>query len=447
MRLSTLSWVFLWALALPAVASAQEALIEVSGATFRPLPIAIAPPIAAGDAAAPAEEIYEALTFDLEVSGLFEVISRKAFLADPREPFGPEGIVWSRWSDVAAEELIKLHVKSGPQGLALDYRLYEVATQRSTLSGTLEGRLPDARRLAHRLADELVRHYTQGPGAFSTRIAYVRQAQGGPKEIWVADYDGKNASPLTQTRGISLLPTWAPNGSEIAFTFFHKTLQYPNGHPQIWKANLLSGKRSPLVSSGDLNTGAAWSPDGTKIAFTLSRDGNPDIYVVNADGSGLRRLTREPSTEASPAWSPDGKRIAFVSDRHGTPQIFVMDADGGNVERLTRQGNYNQTPSWSPRGDEIAFTARDERYAFDLFVVDVETKRIRRLTQDQGSNQHPTWAPNGRMILFTSDREGPRALYVTSSDGRVQRRISPRDGAVYTDPAWGPFPVAVESRK
>jgi len=447
LRPSAMTWVFLSVLALPALAAGQEALIEVSGATFRPLPIAIAPPIAQGDAASPAEEIYEALTFDLEVSGLFEVISRKAFLADPREPLGPEGIVWTRWADVAAEELLKFQVETGPQGLVLTYRLYEVATQRQSAGSTLEGRVADARRLAHRLADELVRHYTQGPGAFSTRIAFVRRAKGGPKEIWVADYDGKNASPIAHTRGISLLPAWSPSGTELAFTFFKKSLQYPNGHPQIWKANLAAGKTSALVASGDLNTGAAWSPDGKKIAFTLSRDGNPDIYVVNADGSGLKRLTRDPSTESSPVWSPDGTRIAFVSDRHGTPQIFVMDADGQNVERLTRQGNYNQTPAWSPRGDEIAFTARDERYAFDLFVVNVETKEIRRLTQDQGNNQHPTWAPNGRLILFTSDRDGGKALYVSSADGRVQRRISPRDGAEYTDPAWGPFPIAVEEKR
>jgi TolB protein len=416
-------------------------VIEISGATFRPLPFAVAPPIASGDEAAPAEEIYEALVFDLEVSGLFEMISRRAFLADPKEPLGPEGVAWDRWSDVGAEALLKFEITNGGQGLTATYRLYEVATQRQVLAGSIDGRRPDARRLAHQVADALVAHYTRSPGAFSTRIAFVKRPKGGAKEIWVSDYDGRNASAITQSRGIALLPSWSPHGGELAFTFFHKSLQYPNGHPQIWKANLGTGRTSALLASGDLNTGAAWSPDGSQVAFTMSRDGNPDIYVMNADGSRLRRLTHSPSIGASPAWSPDGKKIAFVSDRHGTPQIFVMDADGQNVERITRQGNYNQTPAWSPRGDEIAFTARDERYAFDLFVVDVETKAIRRLTQDQGNNQHPTWAPNGRMILFTSDRAGGKALYVSSSDGRVQRRVSPNDGAEYTDPSWGPFPI------
>src|SRR5690606_34093453 len=95
------------------------------------------------------------------------------------EPLGPEGIVWSRWLDVAAEELLKFQVEAAPQGLKLTWRLYEAATQRQTTSGTLEGRVADARRLAHRLADEMVRHHTREPGAFSTRIAFVRRPKGG----------------------------------------------------------------------------------------------------------------------------------------------------------------------------------------------------------------------------------------------------------------------------
>ncbi len=427
----------------PFAASAQAvepdtSMLVVSGATFRPLPIAIAPPLGSGDEAAAADEIYEALTFDLEVSGLFEVVPRKAFLADPREPLGPVGITWERWRDVGAENLIKLQVKKGEKGLEAEFKLYAVGPRRTELSATHHGRPADARRLAHAFADQLVEHFTKEPGAFSTRVAYVKRVKGA-KEIWVSDFDGRNAAPVTERGGIAILPAWAPNGGELAFTFFHRSREYPNGHPQLWKANLSTGKTTAFSGRGDLNTGASYSPDGSKIAFTQSHDGNPEIYVINTDGSGLKRLTRSEGIDTSPVWSPDGKRIAFVSDRHGNPQIFVMDADGGNVERLTRQGNYNQTPAWSPRGDEIAFTARDERIVFDIFVVDVATKEIRRITQDQGQNEHPVWSPNGRMLMFSSDRRGKRSLWVSSSDGSVQRPIANGDGSEATDPAWGPF--------
>jgi TolB protein len=161
---------------------------------------------------------------------------------------------------------------------------------------------------------------------------------------------------------------------------------------------------------------------------------------MNADGSGARRLTREPSLDLSPTWSPDGKRIAFVSDRSGTPQIYVMNADGSSTRRLTFQGNYNQTPAWSPRGDLIAFTARDERKVFDVFVISVDNGRIDRITQDQGrTNEEPSWAPNGRMLTFRTDRAGPSALVVSDAKGERQTIVA-QGGGELTGPAWGPLP-------
>lgn len=425
----------------PVWAAAQQPTLEISGATFRPYPIAIASPLASGDEAAPAEEIYEALTFDLEVSGLFEVVPRKAFLADPREPATPDQIKWDRWSDVGADGLVKVLVSRGEKGLTATFRLFDVSTRRLDLEQTYSGSRADARRLAHRFADDLVRHFTKQPGAFATRIAFVKR-HGEAREIWVSDWDGRNASPVTQRGGFALLPHWAPNGNELTYTWYRRTGDYPNGHPEIWKANLATGQKTSLVARGNLNTDGVWSPDGTKIALTLSENGNPDIYIANADGSGLKRLTNQPGIDTAPTWSPDGKKIAFVSDRHGNPQIFVMDADGNNVQRLTYQGNYNQTPVWSPRGDEIAFTARDERLAFDIFTINVETREVRRITQGQGNNEGPTWAPNGRMLMFWSTRDGKRALYASSYDGNVQRRIGLDPAAEYTMVSWGPFSSA-----
>ncbi len=125
-------------------------------------------------------------------------------------------------------------------------------------------------------------------------------------------------------------------------------------------------------------------------------------------------------SNTSPTWSPDGKRIAFVSNRDGSPQIYVMNSDGSAPKRLTFQGKYNTTPSWSPRGDLIAFTARDERNAFDIFTINVDDKKVARLTQDASGNEEPSFSPNGRLILFTSTRNGGRGLYVMTADGNNQ---------------------------
>ena len=91
-----------------------------------------------------------------------------------------------------------------------------------------------------------------------------------------------------------------------------------------------------------------WSPDGTRIAFESFREGNGDIYVMNADGSGLTRLTSDPALDSSPSWSPDGTRIAFESSREGNINIYVIDADGSNLARLTDDPAVDKDPVWSP---------------------------------------------------------------------------------------------------
>ena len=138
----------------------------------------------------------------------------------------------------------------------------------------------------------------------------------------------------------------------------------------------------------------------------------------------------------SPSWSPDGKRLTFVSNRGGSPQIYVMNADGSGVKRLTFQGNYNTTPAWSPRGDLIAFTARDERNAFDLFTVNVDSGKVVRLTQDSSNNEEPSFSPNGRLIMFTSTRTGTRHLHVMTFDGNNQVAL-PIEKGDYATPDWG----------
>ena len=123
----------------------------------------------------------------------------------------------------------------------------------------------------------------------------------------------------------------------------------------------------------------SWSPDGRRIAFDSFRDENSEVYVMNADGSGQTRLTNHPAHDFGPSWSPDGGRIAFASERDGNSfasdhdgnvEIYVLNADGSGQTRLTDNPAYDDTPSWSPDGGRIAFASerdgnlevyRDER--------------------------------------------------------------------------------------
>jgi TolB protein len=417
------------ALAAAAPARAERARVVVDSPDFRPLPLAIPAFAATGDARA-AEEAVEVLRADLALSGFFEVLDPRGYLAEPGEGLDAASIKFGRWTTVGAEGLVKARVRREAGGLGADLRLHEVRGGREVLQRILTE--PDARALAHRMADELVRHYTGEAGIFRTHLVAVRRTARETRELVIYDADGKNPRVLLTETALLLMPTWHPDGDRILVT------SYRSGQPELWVYRL-SDRSFRRLPTGHVAMGGAFSPDGTRLAFTAADGEDTDIWVAAADGSGGRRLTTTRALDLSPAWSPDGKRIAFVSDRSGTPQLFVMNADGTEQRRLTFQGNYNQTPQWSPRGDLIAFTARDERRVFDVFVISPESGRIDRVTQDQGrTNEEPTWAPNGRVLAFTSDRSGTPQLVL--SDVRGDRQVPATTGGELATPAWGPLP-------
>ena len=420
----------LLALLVPAAPrGADRPTLVIGSPAFQPLPIAVAGFGAEGDSRA-GLETTEVVRGDLALSGLFDVLDPKGFLADPAEGFAPSSIRFARWSDIGAEGLVRARVRrDGPDQVA-ELHVYEVRAGRELLSTTV--RAPQARALGHRVADAIVKVYTGERGAFSTQIAAIRKAKG-IFELVLFDADGRNPRVLLSERSILLAPAWRPDGREILLT------SYRAGRPELW-AFRLADREFRRVGQVPNAMGGVYSPDGTRIAFAATEGGNSEVWVMKVDGTGARRLTNDPALDLSPSWSPDGRRLAFVSDRAGSPQIYLMNADGSGVRRLTFQGNYNQTPQWSPRGDLLAFTARDERKVFDLFVVAIDSGRIDRITQDQGrTNEDPTWAPNGRLLAFRSDRSGAAQLVVADPKGERQTAVAGGAGDL-SAPAWGPFP-------
>jgi uncharacterized protein len=146
-----------------------------------------------------------------------------------------------------------------------------------------------------------------------------------------------------------------------------------------------------------------WSPDGSKIAFRTDRDGNHEIYVMNADGSDPVNLTRTPDDEErSPAWSPDGTQIAFSSDRDHDRDIYLMNADGSNLLRLALPG-LQEYPTWSPDGAELAFTSFCSSCSdAALFVMNVDGTNPRQIATSAG---WPDWSPDGATIAYDTRAE------------------------------------------
>ena len=182
----------------------------------------------------------------------------------------------------------------------------------------------------------------------------------------------------------------------------------------------------------------AWSPDGGRIAFQSDRDGDWDIYVMDADGSGVVRLTDSAPWDRDwhPAWSPDGGRIAFQSDRDGDWDIYVMNADGSGVVRLTDNDATDWHPTWSPDGGRIAFSS-DRDWGFEIYVMNADGSGVERLTDGGSGNVSPEWSPDGRRIAFASERDGDWDIYVMDPDGSGLVRLA-GNASNEGSPTWSP---------
>lgn len=359
-------------------------------------------PPAAGTTDTPPFEIvnpafFAPLTRDIAASAVFSIAP-----IPPNVPVTLELV-----KRLEALLLLKLNVYTRGEEYVVEARLID-ATGATQLGNRYRGPAAALTRIAHTLANDLVRSQTGKAGIFLSQIAMASN-RDGVWEIYLMDWDGNNQRRITTHNALSILPSWSPDNERMVYTSFVR------GTSDMYIINRRGGGRTRITTNLGLNTSATFSPVSNDIAFVGSVNGNPDIYVIRDDGTNLRRLTSTQSIESTPEWSPQGRQISFTSGRSGTPQIYVMDADGTNVRRISFQGDWNDDATWSPDGEQIAYTSRVGG-RFLIRIASLITGESRTIA-GEGSNEQPTWSPDGQWIAFQSNRSGKWQIYRIRVDG------------------------------
>jgi serine/threonine protein kinase len=220
------------------------------------------------------------------------------------------------------------------------------------------------------------------------------------------------------------------------------------GNADIYIVNADGGGLTRLTTDPAHDNFPVVSPDGQRITFQSNRDGNDDIYLMNRDGSNQVRLTFNPAQDRLPNWSPNGQQLVFLSEREDDYALYVMDVqgalrsvDGGDVHRLTHNDRRDGHPSWSA-GGQIAFNSGEanDPTTWEIYVVESDGSRERRLTDNQVNDWSPNWSPDGRQILFLSRRgtANDPAVWAMNADGSQPRLVYNNSGAYEWAATWSP---------
>lgn len=254
-------------------------------------------------------------------------------------------------------------------------------------------------------------------------LAKTKLTFSNGRHVWIMNADGSNKKRLSKDDVVSeTAPAWSPDASQIAYEG-HKTVDEFG----IYVIRADASNDKPVVVQRGFWTEPSWSPDGMRLVLAASDAGSPGLYLVNADGSHLIRLTK--GEHRVPAFSPDGRKLVFQSGR----SIVVMDSDGSNPRELG-EGDH---PAWSPDGTKIAFDRNGEENSRQIVVMNADGSNPISLTEDWAQALHPTWSPDGTLLAFVSNREGESEIFVMNADGSNPVNVSDELND-YEMIAWSP---------
>jgi TolB protein len=414
-------------------ASAQDGLQGTQReGTIAPIPVAV--PEFMGEDPRFSAGITGVVSADLERSGLFQPLDPASFIERLRDLNTPPR--FQDWRVIGAQALVVGRGgRAGDGRYFVEFRVYDVLSQRELVGKRFTADAKEWRRLAHRAADQVYERLTGERGYFDTQIAFIDET--GPKDrrrkrLALMDQDGANVRLLSQGAELVLTPRFSPTAQEITF------LQYVGEQPRVFLLSMESGRRDMVGNFPGMTFAPRFSPDGQRLVMSIGEGGATAIVEMDLRTRKMRRLTQSSGIDTGPCYSPDGRRIVFESDRDGAQQLHAMNSDGSGAQRISYGDGRYATPVWSPRGDLIAFT-KQTAGSFLIGVMRPDGAGERILTEGF-HNEGPTWSPNGRVILFFRESPGPQGgpkLFSIDLTGYNERQVqTPGFGS---DPAWGPL--------
>ena len=236
------------------------------------------------------------------------------------------------------------------------------------------------------------------------------------------------------TAVLLLMPATLSAQEKIAFE------SQRDGNHEIYVMNADGTNQLRVTFNSVFDGDAAFSPGGEKIAFTSTRDGNAEIYIMHTDGSSQTRLTNSPGSDAHPAFSPDGTKIAFASERSGHLAIWVMNVDGSNPIELM-DGFAGTEPEFSPDGTRIVFCGTGGSGAdSEIFIMNADGTGRDNLSKEFASDDtSPSFNPTGTKIVYFRDPHGPGGqtpeIFMMNTDGTNKVNVSHNDGKDF-DPSF-----------
>jgi Tol biopolymer transport system component len=217
---------------------------------------------------------------------------------------------------------------------------------------------------------------------------------------------------------------WSADGNTLYFSAMRVKPDYSDYRPDKWAVyayRIAGGTVRRLVGSA---FSVAAAPSGDRIVVGKLVDGNRDLFILDAEGNEIARLTSDPADDFGAAWAPDGRRIAFTSKRTGHAAVFVADADGSNPRRLVDAGaDRTFNPTWSPDGQWIAFYREKGDGADQIHVARPDGTGDRNVTNDGFNNVFPGWTPDGRIVYGQGQKGQPTNAFTVGVDGSGKRPL------------------------